>query len=190
VGATIAVLGSACSASAQESSPPRHRSTPTTDATTSPPPTTAPSLTPEGDLAAAGAFKTLAGYEYVDPPDTAVQSFRDAVSGSSDLLELFDGFGLKVVSTNGGQVVASLMALSIRPRIQDATQAYDQLLNKVSPLALVETTTLSNARVTAIDDHSGLQQFLWPHERVMYIAFGPDRQALEGVMTALVAASG
>jgi hypothetical protein len=189
----LVVLGVGCSSTADDSEATRRRrSTSSSELTTTslPPPTTAPSLTPEGAVVAATAFKPLEGYQYVDPPQTAMQSFENAISQSSELLGTFDGFGVKAVWTSSGQAVASLIALSIRPTVADRSDALSELLVSVSPFADVQDATLVNERVTVVDDKSGLQRVVWPHERVIFIALGPDRTALDGVMAALIAASG
>jgi hypothetical protein len=185
-------LGFGCSSSAGDNEATQRRSTSSSELTTTslPPPTTAPSLTPEGAVVAATAFKPLEGYQYVDPPQTAVQSFENALSRSSGLLGAFDGFGVKAVWTTSGQAVASLIALSIRPTIADQSDALSELLASVSPFADVKDVTLVNEHVTAIDDKSGLQRVVWAHGRVMFILLGPDRTALDGVMAALITASG
>jgi|GEM_PF-5125963 len=155
----------------------KEKASPTTVATT-PPTTTAPGL--------AAVFKPIAGYQFVELPDSVLQEMEADLTSDPQFSEVIEDFQAQSVTKNG-EGVGIVMVMKLDDKYAALPGVEQGIIDEFSSTA-ASTRKVSTAGddVTVATDADGTTYVVWVNGSLVVMVIGQDEGALLPVATSLI----
>jgi hypothetical protein len=154
--------------------------TPSTTAATAPPTTVA---------GLDRVFKPIAGYAYVDLPDSVLREMRDQFESDPEFKEVVAETAARSV-TRGGAGIGIVMAMRLDERYAALPGIEDGILDEFTESsASTRTVATAGDEVTVSTDEEGTVFVVWVEGTLVLMIIGPEESTLIPVATSLITAN-